>query len=399
MAADGRHALTLAQARAFILRRAGAWYHAGGQPVDPVALVQGIGYLQVDPVAVVAANHHLIAWGRVPGYQTAHLDDELYTRRSLVESYQGIHAIFPMRDWRYYDGRTGPPTRLAEEDPALVARVLAAITERGPLGGRDFSSDDDRAKITYGWGSTPRAQAALSSLARRGFIVVHHRVGGEKYYDIPDRVVPTDVDTTPVTDDERAFHHAERELTYQGLTTLRRYFKPIITAGAAIPVEITGVRGAWYLPAVEVDAAHAALPIRNDERRAHILPPLDPLVHDRDRLEALWGFAYRWEVYVPVAKRKYGPYTLPVLWGDQFIARLDPSLDRKGSVMHIRALWFESDAPDDPALYTDLAAEIGRFAAFHGDAAVSLGTVTPESRTAPLVRALAAVVPMTGTRE
>lgn len=392
--------LTTAQARAFLLRREGGLYHPGGAPADVLALVRQIGYLQLDPVAVVAAMHHLIARVRLPGYGPPHLDAALYAERTLVETFPHIAAVLPIADWRFYDNRLSAPYRIEGEDPALVARVHAAIAARGPLGSRHLTGEDDRRKMTYGWGSTPRAQAALHALARRGAILVHHREGVEKVYDLAERVLPPTVDTTPATPEERALHHAERELTYGGLvtgrtsTSGRRAFLRA-AGGRAVPVAVATENGAlveFSIHAGERDAALAAAPITEGERRAHLLAPLDPLVHDRDRLEAVFGFAYRWEVYVPAAKRRYGPYTMPVLWGDRFVARLDPSLDRKRGVLAVRALWFEPDAPDDPALYTDLAAEIARFAVFHTATAVALGPVLPAHHDAPLRAALGGVV-------
>ena len=304
--------------------------------------------------------------------------------------------MLPLADWRFYDNRHTPPYRIEIEDPEIVARVLATVTERGPLGSKHLTDDDHRRKIVYGWGSTPRAQAALHALARRGAILVHHREAGDKVYDLAERVLPPHIEVTPPTSAERALHHAERELTYGGLVAGRKGVTggvaAAVAAGRAVPVTVAGVRIAFTVAADEVEAATTVTPITEGERQAHVLAPLDPLVHDRDRLEALFGFAYRWEVYVPAAKRNYGPYTMPVLWGDRFVARLDPSLDRKGSVLRVRALWFEADAPDDPTLYTDLAAEIAAFAAFHAATTVSLGPVLPEERAVPLRAALARVV-------
>src|SRR5438270_11312563 len=134
-----------AHARAYLLRRAGAFYHSEGPPLDATTLVEQIGILQVDPVAVVAANHHLIAHARMPHYLPAHLDAALYHERTLVESFHGIHAILPMADWRYYDRRTGAPTWMEREHPEimvpLMERILATIRERGPLASRDFTSE------------------------------------------------------------------------------------------------------------------------------------------------------------------------------------------------------------------------------------------------------------------
>ncbi|HEY8292785.1 MAG TPA: crosslink repair DNA glycosylase YcaQ family protein, partial [Thermomicrobiales bacterium] len=124
-------------ARAFLLRRPGGLYASDGLPDHPLPLVRQIGILQVDPVSVVAANHHLIARTRVPGYLPTHLDDALYRDRTLVENFHSIHAILPMEDWRFYDRRLGPPTRMEQAHPEIMRqateRVLEAIRARGPL--------------------------------------------------------------------------------------------------------------------------------------------------------------------------------------------------------------------------------------------------------------------------
>jgi uncharacterized protein YcaQ len=376
--------ITAAQARAYLLSRAGAFYHPDGPAPDPTTLVEQIGILQVDPVAVVAANHHLVAHARMPHYLPAHLDTALYQERTLVESFHGIHAILPMADWRFYDRRLMPKTRWelrydAEAGP-VMERILGAIRDQGPLASRDFSSEDDRVRMQYGWGETAKAQMALQILLRRGFLMVHHRVGTQRVYDLTERIVPPHVDTTPVTEEERARHFGLRNLRYDGIAMGTGGIQVAIKAGDTVPVTIEGLRAKFFTTPDQVEAIAATAPIPEGARRAVLLPPLDPLIHHRQRLLALFSFDYLWEVYTPVAKRKYGPYTLPVLWGDRFVARLDPSLDRKRGVLVVRDLWFEPDAPDAAALYADLAAEIARFAAFHGDAAVALGNVHPPKR-------------------
>ncbi|MHB8645228.1 MAG: winged helix-turn-helix domain-containing protein [Thermomicrobiales bacterium] len=379
-------------ARAFLLRRPGGLYADGGLPDHPLSLVRQIGILQVDPVSVVAANHHLIARTRVPGYLPAHLDDALYRDRTLVENFHSIHAILPMEDWRFYDRRLGPPTRMEHAHPDVMreatARVLTAIRARGPLAARDFMDEDDRTPMEYGWGTTRRSQVALQTLLRRGLLMVHHREGTQRFYELTERMLPSHVDTTPVTEAERALHFAQRNLCYAGLAMGVGGIQPAIAAGEAVPVAVEGVRATFSIAPRHVDSLASAMPVSEAERRAVMLAPLDPFVWDRKRLAALWGFDYTWEVYVPAAKRKYGPYTLPILWGDRFVARLDPSLDRKRRVLRVKDLWFEDDAPRDPQLFTDLAAEIARFATFHGDVAVALGTVHPSAHEKRLRAAL-----------
>jgi uncharacterized protein YcaQ len=398
---DGATPVTISrdQARAFLLRRPGGLYASDGLPDHPLPLVRQIGILQVDPVSVVAANHHLIARARVPGYLLRHLDDALYRDRTLVENFHSIHAILPMEDWRFYDRRLGPPTRMEQAHPEIMRqvteRVLGAIRERGPLAARDFMEEDDRTPMEYGWGTTRRSQVALQTLLRRGFLMVHHREGTQRFYDVTERMLPPEVDTTPITDAARELHCAQRDVTYAGLAMGTGRIRPAIAAGDAAPVAVEGVRATFYIAPSNLERLATVAPITEAERRAVILAPLDPFVWDRKRLAALWDFDYTWEVYVPAAKRKYGPYTLPVLWGDRFVARLDPSLDRKRGVLRVKDLWFEDDAPRDPQLFTDLAAEIARFATFHGDAAVALGTVYPATREKRLRTALSRVMTLT----
>lgn len=391
--------LTVGEARTFLLRRPGGLFAAAGLPPDPLHLVEAIGILQVDPVSVVAANHHLIARARVPGYAPMRLDDALYRERTLVESFHGIHAILPMADWRYYDRRLGPLSRMEAAHPELMraatARVLAAIRERGPLAARHFMTEDDRMPMEYGWGTTRRSQVALQTLLRRGFLMVHHREGTQRFYELTERMLPPHVDVTPVTEAERALHFAQRDVTYAGIAMGAGGIQAAIRAGDAVPVAVDGVRATFYVAPAMIDRLTAYPAVSEAERRAIILPPLDPLVWDRKRLAALWGFDYTWEVYVPAEKRRFGSYTLPILWGDRFIGRLDPSLDRKRGVLRIKDCWFEEDAPRDPALFTDLAAEIARFAAFHGDAAVALGTVFPANRDKRLRTALGRTIRLT----
>ncbi|HEY8291742.1 MAG TPA: crosslink repair DNA glycosylase YcaQ family protein, partial [Thermomicrobiales bacterium] len=256
---------------------------------------------------------------------------------------------------------------------------------------RDFMDDDDRTPMEYGWGTTRRSQVALQTLLRRGFLMVHHREGTQRFYELTERMLPPAVDVTPVSEGERELHFARRDVTYAGLAMGIGGIKPAVAAGDAVPVAVEGVRATFYIAPTHRDYLPSVAPITEAERRAVMLAPLDPFVWDRRRLAALWGFDYTWEVYVPAAKRKYGPYTLPVLWGDRFVARLDPSLDRKNRVLRVRNLWFEDDAPRDPQLFTDLAAEIARFATFHGDVAVALGIVAPTTRDKRLRAALSRV--------
>ena len=119
----------------------------------------------------------------------------------------------------------------------------------------------------------------------------------------------------------------------------------LIESGAIVPVEVDGVRGVRYMLAEERswldDAAVSVAADEPDERGVAFLAPLDPIVWDRDLLRSLWDFDYVWEVYVPAAKRRWGYYVLPLLWGDRFVGRIEPRIERQTGTVKVVGLWWE----------------------------------------------------------
>jgi uncharacterized protein YcaQ len=213
----------------------------------------------------------------------------------------------------------------------------------------------------------------LEILWLRGDIAIARREGTERVWDLFERVLPAD-DPEPIPDEAVIIEVMERQLRahgiaprgYGGALDLGRLRgrelgeESLRTDGLAVPVEIDGLDGEWL--------AHrdglAELDGGQWRPRTTLLGPFDPLIHDRERVLALFGFRYRFELYVPAAKREFGPYTLAILHGERIVGRLDAAIDRRARVLAVTATWPEPEAPADAwpavrAALEELAAWLG----------------------------------------
>jgi uncharacterized protein YcaQ len=161
----------------------------------------------------------------------------------------------------------------------------------------------------HDWWGSRKVALMLQLLEGRGVVAIVGRRGKQRVWDLAERWYP-DVEPVPLAEADRLLE----EKRFRAL----------------------GVRfddGTWR---VHPDAEDGPVP-----RRVTFLSPFDRLIHDRDRLERLWGFYYRLEMYVPKAKREYGYYVLPILRGDRLIGRIEPVLDRKTGILHVKGVWWE----------------------------------------------------------
>ena len=165
----------------------------------------------------------------------------------------------------------------------------------------------------------------------------------------------TDGAALPPEPEQRAYRTRKR-LRARRLFRPRREDLRTLGADAVVPVALEGSARPWYVLAEDVPAleqAGAAPP--PESPGVNLLAPLDPLVYDRERTRAVFGFDYVWEVYTPAARRRWGYYVLPILWGERLVGRLDPRMDRRSGTLEIRSLQFEPGT--DPAEFTPTLAE------------------------------------------
>ncbi len=348
--------LSLAQARRIALAAQGfADKPPKGRP-DARALQRvfnRVGIVQIDSVNVLVRSHYLPLFSRLGLYAPSLLERAAYRRpQRLFEYWAHEASLVPVRfhqflRWRMARARNdawGRMRQLAEQRPEFLQRVLEVLTENGPATAgeveRLLAGGASAVRRNGPWWDWREAKVALEFLFWSGEVTAAHRRGFERVYDLTERVIPSTVLATPTPDPVAARRELVR-LSAQALgvgteADLRDYFrlKPaqardalheLVEAGDLTPVSVEGWRGVSYL------AVGARVPRGVDV--SALLSPFDSLVWFRPRVERLWNFRYRLEIYTPAHKRVHGYYVLPFLWGDRLVARVDLKADRRNGVL------------------------------------------------------------------
>jgi hypothetical protein len=296
--------------------------------------VRRLGFLQLDPVSTVAPPQQLVLWSRLGAFDRAELDRLLWVDRKLFEWNAFIWPVESLPLIRAEMRRIRRPSTLARDrwrrdflkrNAGFRRYVLRELEERGPLLSRELEDHSTPRGGKHRWHGSRQVAQMLELLHRRGELAVVGRRSGQRLWDLAVRWYP-ETEVAPLRE-------AERILAEQRFRAL-------------------GVRlekGEWH---AHPDLSDAPVP-----DRATLLSPFDRLVHDRDRAEALFGFHYRLEMYVPPAKREYGYYVLPLLVGDRLIGRAEPRFNRKTRKLELLGAWGDTSRLDD--VLAELAVFLG----------------------------------------
>jgi uncharacterized protein YcaQ len=368
-----------------------------------MALIDQIGLLQLDSVNVFVRAHYMPVFSRLGPYDRAVLDRLAghtpgRLNRRLVEYWAHEASLVPLPThvllrWRMEErGHWGSMERIAHEQPELVADTLELVRTQGPVraGDTDFVRPDPRPGHMWNWHD---GKVALEHLFSRGQVTAARRINFERLYDLPERVLPESVRSSPTPPREEAqrdlMRISARALGVGTEPDLGDYFRlpradskqrvaELVATGELLETEVRG----WDARAYLWHEAPRPRPIRG---RA-LLSPFDPLIWFRARALRLFGFRYRIEIYVPEPKRVYGYYVLPFLLDEALVARVDLKSDRQAGVLLVQGAFAEAGVEIE-RVSVQLAAELAVTAAWLGlDGGV---TVRPAGDLAP---ALAAAV-------
>jgi len=306
-----------------------------GSAANVLDTVRRLGRLQLDPVSTVAPPQRLVLWSRLgSGFDPAELERLLWEERQLFE---WRAFIWPIEALPMIRGRMGRRTRgkyaweRRSRDWLAANRkfrrhVLKELEARGPLLSRELDDHSVGGWESSGWTGERNVTEMLDILHGLGEVAIVGRRNNQRLWDLAERWYP---ETEVLSEKE-----AEQELEELRFRTL-------------------GVRltkdGGWE---AHPDAEDGPIP-----DRVALLSPFDRLIHDRDRAEALWGFRYRLEMYVPKPKREFGYYVLPLLVGDQLVGRAEPRFDKKTGVLEVLGAWGDTSRLDEAL--EDLAAWLG----------------------------------------
>jgi uncharacterized protein len=333
---------------------------AGG-PEGVLEVVERLGALQFDPIAVAGRNHDLVLHARVAGYEPA-WTDELYERREIFEAFNKGLSFVPTSEFPWLRGNFGLHARdVLAENAEVAERVLERIRAEGPLSVQDF---ERQRGTSVDWFGAPRnvVAAVLEALTVTGAIGLERRDGSRRYYDVIDRLLPAEIlaHEVPLKEQMRR-RMLSRYRThgllgvsgpdifgglgmakpdprlpgYPGRTALR---EELAADGEIVPVKIEGISGKRFVLREEVELLEA--PPEAPPAVAFV-PPFDPVVWDRAFLGSLFDFDYVWELFFPPEKRRWGWYVLPIVFGDRLVGRIEPRIERDEGAVQIIGLWWE----------------------------------------------------------
>lgn len=362
-------------------------------------VIRRLGLLQLDFVTVVGPAHYQVLFSRLGPYDRALLDDLAYRRREFTEQWAHEASLLPVDAWPLLRHRMevhrprpynfGP---VLARHPEYAGRVLAEVRARGPLGAEQLDHPEGMPRrLEHSWfGSVPRA--TLEALFGRGVLAIAgRRPDFSRLYDLAERVVPAEHLHRVIDPAEARRELLRRAARAHGVGTaadLADYFRmpvrearprldELVESGELLPARVEG----WSEPAYLDPAARAPRRIE----AAALLSPFDPLVWFRPRVRRLFGFEYRFEIFTPPAKRRWGCYVLPFLLGDRLVARADLKSDRPARRLRVVTAHLEPGA-EAGRVAAALAAELRLLAGWLGLEGVAV------ARRAGFDRALAAAL-------
>ena len=351
------------------------------------ALIERLGFIQVDSINTVARAHDLILFSRRQCYRPKQLKSLLEKERSLFEHWTHDAAIIPTRFYPYwnmrfdrYESRLKEQWRKWRRDgfEEKFDDVLSHIGEHGPAMSREMGEDEE--KTNGGWWDWHPSKTALEYLWRTGQLAVCRREGFQKVYDLAERVIGEEHRRHTPNEAETINWACASALDRLGFATsgeIAAFWDVIKPAEAKswcaerlgkdlVTVALETADGRSHKVFARPDLAEQVQAAGDAPRRIRVLSPFDPMIRDRKRAERLFGFNYRIEVFVPAHKRKYGYYVFPLLEGDRLIGRIDMKCRRDAGVLDVAALWPEPKVRLGRGRIDRLEAELERIRRFTG---------------------------------
>jgi len=325
-------------------------------------VLRKFGSIQFDPIAVAGRNHDLVLHARVAGYESAWCD-LLYERREIFEATNKALSFVPTSEFpwfRHVMGRKGPRFHAAilAENAAVAKRVLERIRADGPLSSQDFERESGP---TTDWFGVPMntVRAVLEAYTVTGVIGLARRDGNLRYYDLLERLLPAELLAHVVPEREQLRHKLLSRYRAHGLLgaggggTFDRIAPPrstpervgrnelheeLVELGTLVPVDVDGVRGKRLVLAEELALLQAP---PEPPPSVAFIAPFDSLLWDNALVASLFDFDYVWEGFFRPAKRRWGYYVLPIVFGDRFVGRIEPRIDRDRARVEVLGVWWE----------------------------------------------------------
>ena len=344
------------------------------------SIIRQMHILQIDTINVIARSPYLVLWSRLGDYNPRWLDD-LLAEGALFEYWSHAACFLPIEDYPLYrhlheSWIGGRAHQWLDEHAAVSKRVLEHIRAHGEARSSDFERTDGQKGSWWNWKDE---KIALEYLFYAGELMVRKRHNFQRIYDLRERVLADLGELDPISREDAHDQFILNTIQALGVTKAewipdyfrlskteaRAAFRRLEKQGRLMPVEVEGWQAPGYIHPANRKQVEAAAKGVIPRSKTTFLSPFDPLVWDRARALDLFGFDYKIEVYTPAPRRKYGYFTLPILYNNALIGRLDPKAHRKEGIFEVRALHFEPGVKVDEPLVTELKAALRACAEWH----------------------------------
>lgn len=316
------------------------------------------GCVQFDPLNVIGHNQELVLRARVADFTPEMLNELLYSDRLLYDQWDKNMSVCPVSDWPYFSHYRKRYLPWCGKYAEAVHSITAYLQEHECACSSDFEMEE---RVGWHYGPQRLAKAALEGMCYAGLAVVHHKKGTRRHYGLAEKYIPPELFTMQDPNDTPEKYYewfVRRRMNSVGLMWNRpsdawlgvngfkagernRAFTDLLEKSLIIPILIEGVKDTIYIPFDSLPILENALKRQPDAPSARILAPLDNMLWDRRLVKAVFNFDYKWEVYTPIPQRKYGYYVLPILYGENMVARFEPEKREKGKEIRIKNIWWE----------------------------------------------------------
>jgi uncharacterized protein YcaQ len=369
------------QARKFLLARSLLRFESArrAKPVE-YEHIAPLECIQLDALRIVERNQDLVLHNRFDNYKPHMLGDIAYEKRRMIEAFFNAFCFVPIEEYRFHRVKHRQLIKRFGKWPDQFKKefrlIKSEIKKLGTLPASYFQTDE---KIEHGFGGTvKKTTAAIDILWYSGELVTDRRENGKRFYNLPREVLPESVNLNTPTQkqfedfmlrkhfrtyhigDIRYFRFANMRLK---IAERKKLIEPYLIRGEIIPVEIENIRNRFFIINDSLDELINSQAVKADGR-ARFMAPLDNLLFNRDMIEDIFDFEYRWEVYAPKAKRKYGYYVMPILYNFDFIGRIDPKADRENSTLIFNLIQIEDNVKLTDKLISEIAKAAKRLAGF-----------------------------------
>jgi uncharacterized protein YcaQ len=375
------------QARSFIVRYQGLQgerQYKGKQGI--VDFVSKVGCIQYDTLNIVGRNPDLVLQARIKDYKPSMLYEVMYKDRLLIDQWDKEMSIYSVKDWPYFElnrkeALSGYKNK--EAIKACIPYVREVIEKKGPVTSADLELNET---IDWAWAPTRLSRAVLEAMYFWGELIVYSKINSRKVYDFASRHIPSELlimENPNKTMEQYYEWHVLRRIgavglmwnkgsdAWLGIKKLKaeernKAFEGLLEKGLIMEIEVEGLKQPLYIKSEYESLLREVINGEKYKIRGAILAPLDNMLWDRKLIQELFDFEYRWEVYKPADQRKYGYYVLPVLYGNEFVARFEPVLDKESSSMIIKNWWWEPHIKVSAIMRKDLESCLRDFMRFTG---------------------------------